>query len=455
LGKKSTPAAPTPPDPVATANAQADANKGAAITQANLNRIDQVTPQGSIRYTSNGTNADGTPKYTSTQTYSNDEQRKYDQANQVAMALNGVAIGNVDRVRDAQATPFNYDKFAPMRSSVPGAGAIARGFDGGPELQRLQGGEGGQIQRSVGPNDFSADGKRIADSVYNQATSRLDPRFAQRDSDMKSALANRGITENSDAYRRELDNFGRDRNDAYNAAQYSAQQAGANEQSRLFGLELQKGSFANTAQQQGYDQATGTAGFNNNAAGQQFGQNQAQFAAGNTAQNQQFNQNVTDANFENTARGRSIEEATYLRNLPLNDIASLLGTGSGVQNPNFANVSQVGVAAPDYQGAVYANYNAANDRYKTDMQNRSSGLGSIFGLAGSLGSAAIMSDRRLKENVKAIGIMYNRVRTYCYNYIGDASVQFGVMAQDLLGTKPEAVIALPNGYMAVDYRKVW
>jgi hypothetical protein len=63
MGKKSGPAAPAAPDPVATAQAQGQYNKDAAITQANLNRIDQYTPQGSITYSQIGTNSDGTPKY--------------------------------------------------------------------------------------------------------------------------------------------------------------------------------------------------------------------------------------------------------------------------------------------------------------------------------------------------------------------------------------------------------
>ena len=44
---KSTPQVPTPPDPAETAAAQAAINKDTAITQANLNRVDEYTPYGS------------------------------------------------------------------------------------------------------------------------------------------------------------------------------------------------------------------------------------------------------------------------------------------------------------------------------------------------------------------------------------------------------------------------
>jgi hypothetical protein len=120
----------------------------------------------------------------------------------------------------------------------------------------------------------------------------------------------------------------------------------------------------------------------------------------------------------------------------------------------FQNVAQVGVAAPDYQGAVYANYNAANQQYQAKQQARSQMLGSIMGLAGSLGSAAITSDRRLKEFITPIMRDARGLMWYTFNYIGSAAKQFGVMAQEVLDVVPDAVVTMDNGYMAVDYGKL-
>lgn len=418
MGKKSTPAAPPAPDPVATAQAQGQQNINSAIAQANLNRIDQVTPQGSLTYTQNGTNADGTPRYTQTQTLSADEQTKYDQANKVAIALNGLANNNIGRVNDAQSKDFNYDGMTKLTSRV----------DGGP-LQRSL--DYGGLTKLPGTNDFGAEGQRMAQSVYAQAASRLDPRFAQSDSDMKSALAAKGISENSDAYRRELDNAGRTKNDAYNQAQYSSIQAGADEQSRLFGLAM-------NARQQGQNEVN----------------TQGTFA--NTAQQQAYAQEAANATLGNGVRQQEIEQAAYLRNLPLNDIASLLGTGPGVAQPDFNPVAQVGVAAPDYAGMVQNNYNAQMSAYNNQQQARSQMLGSIFGAAGSLGGAAIMaSDRRFKENIRRIGELANGLATYAFNYIGDKAQRFGVMAQEVLGIVPDAVSYDDDGFMYVDYGKVY
>jgi hypothetical protein len=452
MGKKSGPAAPTPPDPVATAAAQSTYNREAAIAQANLNRIDQVTPQGSISYQQIGTNSDGTPQYRQTQTYSPEQQALYDQQNQIAQALGSTAQDQIGRVNATMGADFNYNGMTPRVTGV-NTQPVQR-VNGTTNLQTSLG-PSGNIQTDVGPNDFSADARRVADSVYNQATSRLDPQFRQQDSDMQAKLAAQGISNNSDAYRREYDNFNRTRNDAYNQANYSAIQAGANEQSRLFGLDLQRGNFHNQAQDQQYTQNLGAGEFGNNAQTQQFQNTMAGTGFNNQAGAQQFNQDVQNANFANTGRQQEIQEASYLRNLPLNDIAALLGTGGGVQNPQFSNVSQVGVAAPDYMGQVNNTFNAQTNQYNQAQANRSSGLGSIFGLAGSLATAIPWSDRRLKHNIVRIGTLANGLATYVFSYIGSKARHFGIMAQEALGIVPDAVLVADNGYLAVDYRKVW
>lgn len=486
-------------------------------------------------------------------------------------------------------TPNRY-----AQTSVGYSGPIQRGFNGGDPLQTSIAGSGdvtrnvgeqalqtgvgsggdfargvnpGNVQQSISydglsglpqPGGFEGAAKSAADGVYKQVASRLDPQFQQSESDIRSRLANQGISENSDAYRRELDNFGRSKNDAYNQANYSAVAAGlaaqqqgygqalatrqqgttevnnqgqffneaqnqqfqqghqnanlnnaatqaqfgqnlaagqfGNEarnamfqqgqqnaalnnsaQGQIFGQNAQNADFYNKAQGQNYTQNLGAAQFANQAQdqrfsqnlaggtfanqaqGQNFAQDQSQAVLFNNAQNQQFNQDLAGGQFGNNARQQQINEASYLRNLPLNDIASLLGTGGGPQQPTFNPFSQVGVAAPDYQGAVYQNYNAANQQYQSAQQARSQGLGGIFGALGSIGAAAlpVISDRRLKTNIKRIGQLANGLATYSFKYIGDKAVQFGIMAQEAMHVIPEAVGVGPNGYFYVDYRKVW
>lgn len=482
MSKKSGPEAPPPPDPVATAAAQSEYNKDAAITQANLNRINQVTPQGTIKYTQIGTNADGTPQYQQTQTYSPEQQALYNQQNAIAQALGNTAQAQIGRVNTTMGTAFNFNGMTPMVSSIPGAGSGVKSFSGYmPGVDRaVEGGpiastydSGGPIQRSVGADDLAADGRRVSDAIYGQATSRLDPQFKQGQDDLTARLANQGIAVGSDAFNREQDNFNRARTDAYNDANYRAIEAGGAEQSRLFGLDLSKGQFGNQAQAQQYAQNQSGAQFGNQAQDQAFTQGMGNAdlynSAGNTwlqqqlsalgfnnqADSQRFNEQVQNADLTNNARQQQISEATYLRNLPLNDIAALLGTGGGVQQPNFSPFAQVGVAAPDYQTGVQNNYNAAMNQYNQSQANRSQMLGSIFGSIGSVGGAIAMSDRALKENVARVGTLASGLATYAFNYIGDTVRRFGVMAQDVLAVRPDAVVPVTGGYMAVDYRKVW
>jgi len=51
--------APPPPDPVATAQAQGVMNEKTARTQAALNRVNQVGPDGSITYSNNSADPGG------------------------------------------------------------------------------------------------------------------------------------------------------------------------------------------------------------------------------------------------------------------------------------------------------------------------------------------------------------------------------------------------------------
>lgn len=444
MGKKSTPAAPAAPDAAATATAQGEANTKAAVAQANLNRIDQYTPQGSITYAQTGTNADGTPKYTQTQAYSADQQKLYDQNNQVSTSLNDLAINNIDKVAAAQSKDFNYDGMTPQVTSVNGGNIQSSVADAG----KVQGSvDYSKLSALPQAGTFGTAAQKASDTAYAAAASRLDPQYSQQQSDITSRLANSGIAVGSDAYNREMDNFSRAKTDAYGQAQNNAYAQGLSAQNQQYTQEL-------ATRQQGVDETNTQGTFANSAQNQQYSQNQSNAAFANNAQNQTYNQAAGNAALANSGRQQEIQEATYLRNLPLNDIASLLGTGSGVQNPTFSDVAQVGVAAPDYQGAVYANYNAANSQYNTQQQAKSSALGSVFGLAGSLGAAAI-SDRRAKENIKRIGTLANGLATYTYNYIGNASRQFGVMAQEALGVVPDAVGVTDNGTLYVDYAKVW
>ena len=54
---------------------------------------------------------------------------------------------------------------------------------------------------------------------------------------------------------------------------------------------------------------------------------------------------------------------------------------------------------------------------------------------------------------KRIGTADNGLPLYLFRYKGQPETHFGLMAQDVLHVKPDAVMTMPSGYMAVDYAK--
>ena len=85
------------------------------------------------------------------------------------------------------------------------------------------------------------------------------------------------------------------------------------------------------------------------------------------------------------------------------------------------------------------------------VQQLSGGVGGTLGQALSTGPATTQgSDIRLKENIEHLGYE-NGIPVYIFSYIGEAQRYKGVMAQDILKIKPEAVVEREDGYMAVYY----
>ncbi|MEX0971130.1 MAG: tail fiber domain-containing protein [Paracoccaceae bacterium] len=62
-----------------------------------------------------------------------------------------------------------------------------------------------------------------------------------------------------------------------------------------------------------------------------------------------------------------------------------------------------------------------------------------------------VSDARLKTGISPAGTAPNGLPLYTYRYIGGNQAYLGVMAQDVLMHSPQAIVAGPFGYMAVDY----
>jgi len=75
--------------------------------------------------------------------------------------------------------------------------------------------------------------------------------------------------------------------------------------------------------------------------------------------------------------------------------------------------------------------------------------GKVINAAGTVASA--FSDRRLKTDIERIGEREDGLGVYLFRYLWSPARFIGVMAQEVLKVKPEAVIHTPSGFMAVDY----
>ncbi|HLH50883.1 MAG TPA: tail fiber domain-containing protein [Roseiarcus sp.] len=69
----------------------------------------------------------------------------------------------------------------------------------------------------------------------------------------------------------------------------------------------------------------------------------------------------------------------------------------------------------------------------------------------SSSSGGVVSDRRLKTNIKRIATSPSGLPIYSFRYVSGGPTYVGVLAQDVLKVRPEAVRTDASGYMTVDY----
>ena len=65
--------------------------------------------------------------------------------------------------------------------------------------------------------------------------------------------------------------------------------------------------------------------------------------------------------------------------------------------------------------------------------------------------ASALSDRRLKTNIVHFETLENGLRIVEFSYLGFTNRWRGLIAQDVLQTRPDAVVEDENGHLAVDY----
>ncbi|WP_125461818.1 MULTISPECIES: tail fiber domain-containing protein [Rhodomicrobium] len=132
------------------------------------------------------------------------------------------------------------------------------------------------------------------------------------------------------------------------------------------------------------------------------------------------------------------------RNLPLSDYSTLMGFNQPISGaPGNVSTPTPGVSTTPVGQYTYDSYNIAN-------QNRQNQQAGLYGLAGTLGAATIMSDRRFKEAMVPIGKLPNGLTIWSFRYKGEEGFHQGLMADEVRELHPEAVINM-GGVDHVNY----
>ncbi len=138
-----------------------------------------------------------------------------------------------------------------------------------------------------------------------------------------------------------------------------------------------------------------------------------------------------------------------------------------LRSAGFSNAAQTSYINQLLQALQnsYSGYDIAMDKYKVQYgaddriaNNRANNAQSaqnfgnnVLNSAISSGITAAFSDARLKENIKPVGRLDNGLTVYLFNFKGSNVPQIGLVAQEVIKQKPEAVVEDTDGYLSVRY----
>lgn len=420
-----------------TAAAQSQANTASARQEAVLNRYDSTTPFGSSTWKQDPNNPD---KWSNSFQLDPKVQGMLDSY----MAKSGQPLGQIDTSKlpaagqlNTTSLPAGAESMTAYTGDLYRAGAEKQqsGYALDPTIAQSQAvtANSGDLANSsidrlkqMYATEFNYDGapampeaneaarKSIEDAYYGKLKSRLDPRFAEDEANMRSRLANQGLVEGSEAYNRELQQFMRGKNDAYSGATNDAILNSTGEMTKLFGMGLaarQQGvSEANYKRELGTREAQAAMGLYGGASSINNANFDTQRAIFDSAQQRAASQSAADwaskasaaqirsgaltdqinqMNAQNTSRGNALNEQLAMkrdgigdRNQLLNELMALT-SGSQIQAPGSG---PVGVQAAPIAQSIYNSYQGDLNNFNTAMASRNANIGMV----GQAGMAAAM-----------------------------------------------------------------
>lgn len=486
------PSAPTPPDPVATANAQSAMNADTARTNASLNRVNQFGPDGSITYKSEmpsgewfdqrlaqdrqAVEAQGRTwnegdarkyfedqykdKYSVTTQLSPQNQQLYNLSKEAQLGYGQAANNQIRAASGALSQPFDGQPYMGLQGGALAAGAGALSGAAGVAGQPFRdpgassatdalyyGGEAARTAAGTAGRPINTDYNAIRQQSIDAANSRLQPQFREQEDQLRTRLLNTGITEGSEAWNRAYRQMNEGQNDsrqqtllnAENQTGQAINQTGA----------LRQIPLGELGQLQGIAQGYGT----------QASQALAQAAQARQVPLTEYGQVANLASNYGNQTSQGLSNALSVRSQPLNEAAALL-TGQQVGVPQMQQVPGVNVAPTDYLGAVNTAYGGQVNAYNQQMGARNANIGALASIVSNVGRASMSgpaptpSDRRLKTDIRRVGATDGGLPIYAYRYKAGGPATMGVMAQDVAKVNPDAVEHIGGGFLGVDYRQV-
>ena len=419
------PKAPKPPDYTAAAEVQGEASRENTEAQIRANRPTQITPWGSSEWSSTPVYDPASGKsyseWTQTLNLTPEQQAALDSQMRIQAGRSDIAESMLGRSRDEFAEQMDWGKFQPY-GDVPtpqqtGLPTLRSDLDTGslPELMRGDYSPE-QLQRNLsteGLTDLNPASRYYSDAgdaLYQQATSRLDPMFQQREQALDIRLRNQGLQPGDEAYDNAMGNFNRDRTDAYNQAQLSSTLASGQEAQRMLGMDAatrgqmfgerqSQGMFGNQAASEAFAQrmSGGSQRFAESEADREraFMERATQLGLDNETaatlysmqdqQNrQQFGQEMQSSQYANMIRQQQIAEEMQRRGFSLNEINAIL-TGQQVNTPQMPTFNPAARAeTPQYLNAAGMQFQSNLDRFSADQAGLNSLYGGIFGMGAQL-----------------------------------------------------------------------
>ena len=388
---KSAPSPPPVPDPNELINAQASAN-----------RITQFTPYGNLLFGSVGDRGQfvqgAVPEDGQAAAFT--QETPFQAQMRAATEGTGLGLGNLafNRVTGRQVVGQNADGspiFAddpdfqnPFRTAPTLAGVQqSQDIDPTTGLPAFQ----SQISTTTPmPTSINTEGltalqsdpeafrSNIEQTLFNRQLGLLQPEFTQQRESLEQNLADRGIPITSQGYNDAVNRLETQQGEQLGRLAQQATLAAGQESDRLVD------QARNIRAQQFGERAAGGE-FGLAAQGQGFSQAAANTQLANAARQQQVADQLLSNQISNQARSRQIAERNALRGQNFNELAALLG-GPQIQQGSFFAPGTI-----DTQGAFGAQMAAQQNAYSQAMNARSANLGGLFGLAGNLGQAYLLS----------------------------------------------------------------